>query len=236
MKTDKGISLVLPGYNEEESVEAAVRESLDILRSFTDRYEIILIDDGSTDGTGGIADRLGAEFPAVRVIHNPVNLGVGSGVLIGFKAARYELVTHNGMDRPFDLKDLERILPLFPAADAVVVQREDRSAHSPYRRLTSVVNYWLIRLLFGVRLYDFNFVQVYKKEVLEAVTVTSRSAAFVTPELLIRAHDLGFKLAQIKLPFHPRKKGEVHYGSIRDILWALGDMLFFLRKRREARS
>jgi glycosyltransferase involved in cell wall biosynthesis len=236
-RTDLAISMVLPGYNEESNIEQAVRTSLGGLGAFTDHLEVVLVDDGSLDRTGPIADHIAAESKALKVIHNPINLGVGTSLLIGFRAATGDVVFHNAMDYPFDLEDLSKVLPLFPAWDVVVVARTNRSAHSPWRKLTSVVNYWLIRLLFGIRLSDLNFVQAYKREVLESLTVKARSPAFVTPELLIRARDRGFKVTEIRATFHPRKRGKASYGKPRDILWTLADMLsFWLERRRQPKG
>lgn len=234
-KTAPSISLVIPSYNEEANVEETVRICMEKLGAFTDRYEIILIDDGSRDRTREITERLQRESAKVRVIRNPINLGVGISLLIGLKAARNDVVVHNAMDYPFDLSDLDKVLPLLQEHDVVVVARKDRSAHSPWRKLTSAVNFWLVRLLFGIRLNDMNFVQVYKRQVLEKVTVKAKSPAFVTPEMLIRARDEGFKICEIRAVFHRRKRGSANYGRPRDILWTLADMISFrLEKRKNA--
>src|SRR4051794_27167679 len=97
------ISLVLPGYNEQSNIEEAVNRCLGTLRRFTDRPEVLVIDDGSTDATGRLADGIAGREPSVRVIHNPINLGVGLSVLVGMQAAAGDLVVHNAMDYPFDL-------------------------------------------------------------------------------------------------------------------------------------
>lgn len=227
MKTNFSISVVLPGFNEEENIEDTVKKCLDSLNTYTVSNEVVIIDDCSTDKTGEIADRLQSQNKSIKVIHNPVNLHVGISVLIGFQAATGDLVVHNAMDYPFDLDDLDKILPLFPEWDVVIVSRKDRSAHSPYRKLTSLVNYWLIRILFGVKFSDMNFVQVYKKEVLERIKVKAKSPAFVTPELLIRSKQEGFKITEVKATFHNRHKGQASYGKPRDILWTLADMFSF---------
>jgi len=233
-KTPFSISLVLPGYNEEANIDACVRNCRRQLAQFTDRFEIILVNDGSTDRTAALADRLAKDHAEIRVLHNPLNFGVGISLLLGFKAARGDLVFHNALDNPFDLADLEKVLPLFPENDLVVVVRKDRSAHSPYRRLTSLVNFWLIRLLFRIGLRDLNFIQVYKREVLQSV-VRAKSPAFVTPEILIRAHDRGYKIAEVEAVFHRRNKGKANYGKARDILWTLADMVSLrLEKWRKA--
>jgi glycosyltransferase involved in cell wall biosynthesis len=228
-----GMTVLLPAYNETANVEETVRRCLDVLRRFTDQPEVLVIDDGSTDDTGAIADRIAQEESAVRVVHNPVNLGVGSSLLVGMRAARGDLVLHNAMDYPFDMADLARVLPLFPANDVVIIVRTNRAAHSPWRKVTSLVHFWLIRVLFRVSFRDMNFVQVYKKEVLANLRVKARSPTFVTPELLIRARDRGYRFAEVEAVFHPRHRGQASYGKPRDILWALADMLsFWLEGRR----
>ncbi len=221
------LSLVLPGYNEEASIKETVETGRNVLGSLLERYEIIIVNDGSTDKTAIIADRLQEQYPEVTVVHNPINLGVGISLQIGFQAANCDLVLHNAMDYPFDLKDLELLLPLFPTWDVVIVSRTDRSAHSLYRKITSLVHFWLVRLLFRVPFSDMNFVQVYKRNVLQHLSVKAKSPAFVTPELLIRAKNQGFRITEFKAPFHPRKKGQANYGKPRDILWTLADMLSY---------
>jgi glycosyltransferase involved in cell wall biosynthesis len=218
------ISVILPAYNEEANVEDAVDRCLQALARFTDRPEVVVINDGSRDRTGELADALAQRNSAVKVIHNPINLGVGISLLIAMKAATGDLVIHNAMDYPFDLNDLERVLPLFPENDVVVIVRKDRSAHSPYRKLTSLVHYGLVRLLFRVPFRDMNFVQMYKREVLQQVLVRGKSPAFVTPELLIRARNAGYRIAQVEAVFHRRQRGQASYGKPRDILWALADL------------
>ena len=230
-KTGLSLSVVLLCYNEEGSIEETVQKCLDALDSFGNQYEIIIVDDGSTDSSPEIADRIQRECDSVRVIHNPINFGAGISIRIGWQAASCDIVLHNAMDYPFDLNDLDKVLPLFPDWDVVAISRNDRSAHSPYRKLTSLVNYLLLRLLFNVKLTDFNFVQAYKTEVVKGLSVKALSPAFVTPELLIRAQDKGFKITQIKTTFHPRKKGSPWHGKARDILWTLADMWSFWLER-----
>ena len=230
------LTLLLPGYNEEANIREAVERCDAVLGRLVPSHEILVIDDGSLDKTAAIAEELAREKPSVRVIRNPINLGVGISLLVGMRAAKGELVVHNAMDYPFDLEDLTRILPLFPGADVVAVARLDRTAHSAYRKLTSLVHYWLVRILFQVPLKDLNFVQVYKREVLEALRVRAKSPAFVTPELLIRAHDHGFRIVEVPAPFLRRERGSANYGRPRDICWTLADMVSFWIERLTGRA
>lgn len=236
MKSPFAITVVLPGYNEEASLASAVQRTVTALRRLSARPEVVFVDDGSTDRTPQIARELAARFSELKVITNPINLGVGTSLLIGFAAATGDLALYNGVDYSLDVEELEQVLPLFPEHDVVVIAREDRSAHSPYRKVTSLTHYWLVRLLFGVRFGDMNFTQVYKRSVLDALRIRARGPAFVTPELLIRAQDHGFKIAQVTLPFLPREHGEAKYGKPRDILWTLADMASFWIERSRGKT
>lgn len=221
------ITVVLPGFNEERNVEAAVLRCLDALERLGVSHELIVVNDASTDRTGEIAESLAARRPAVRVIHNPINLNVGISVLVGMRAARGRVVTHNSMDLPFDPNDLGRVLPMFDQADVVVIVRTGRNAHSPWRKVTSLVHHWMVRLLFWIDVRDMNFVQAYRRDVLDRLPVKAKSPAFVTPELIIRAKRSGYRIVEIEANFHRRQFGSGNFGKPRDILWTLSDMLSF---------
>ena len=227
MSEKPSVSLILPCYNEEESVVETVERCARALEPLTSRFEIVVVDDASTDGSASLVERLARKKGYIRLVRNAINLGAGASLLMGFEAAVGDILIHDSMDLPLAPEDLPAILSRFPAADAVAVARVDRSAHSSYRKLTSLVNYGLLRLLFNVRLRDMNFVQAYKREAFMAAKVRARSPAFVTPELLMRIGRLGFKVEEIVLPFHRRVRGCANYGKVRDILWTLADMISF---------
>lgn len=233
MKISESISLVLPVYNEESLIEDTIKISLEKLSRFTDDYEIVIVDDAGKDRTGKISDRLNKEFSQVRVLHNIVNLGAGTSVLRGMKIAKGDIVFHNGADNPFDIDDLEKALPLLKDADIAVAVRVDRSAHSLWRKITSLGNKFLIHLLFQPRISDMNFIQIYRKNVLQdpsVINIFSRSPAFVTPEILIRARRRGYRIVQFRAEFYRRKAGKASYGKPHDIIWTFYDMLRFRLK------
>ncbi|OGK33575.1 hypothetical protein A3B40_00820 [Candidatus Roizmanbacteria bacterium RIFCSPLOWO2_01_FULL_37_16] len=234
MKNKIEFSLILACYNEEENLKKTVEGSLDVLSTLFKQFEIIIIDDDSFDKTLQIAKRLEKKYKSVRVIKNPINLGQGISFLIGLKESRGELVMQNGADRPFDIRDLKKILPLFPEYDIVVVTRINRRAYSFWRKLTSWGNIILRWIFFTREFEDLNFVQVYKRKVINEVKVLSRSAAFATQELVLRAKRKGYKITEVKLPYHKRVGGEAHHGKKRDILWAMIDMInfWFEQKKR----
>ncbi|MBZ5727242.1 MAG: glycosyltransferase family 2 protein [Acidobacteriia bacterium] len=231
-----GISVVFAAYNEEKNVVSAMARALEALRAQFEKFEIIIVEDASRDGTAAICDQLAAAHPEIRVLHNEKNMGQGASLVRGFAAARHEFVTHNAMDYPFDLRDLAVMMPLLQEADIVVAARKSRAGYSPYRVLTSAVHRTLLHLLFPLRLRDYNFVQVYPRAVWQAVKVEARSTAFLTPEALIRAHDLGYRVKEVEIEYHPRTAGVATSGRPKVILHSLGDMFRFWWKRARRRT
>jgi glycosyltransferase involved in cell wall biosynthesis len=215
----------MPGLNEEASIERAVRRALAALERHTREFEIIVVNDGSRDGTREIADRLAAQDPRIRVLHNERNVNYGVSLARGIQAARCEWILHDGMDLPLAPEDLPLFIPHFHDADVIVVRRFSRAAHSPWRKLTSWVNSALLRLLFAPRARDLNFVQFYRRSWVQGIEIASTSPAFVTPELILRAERGGREVREVEAEFRRREAGKAHFGRPRDIAWTLRDML-----------
>ncbi len=219
------LTLIMPGLNEEESVRSAVDRVLASLEALADEFEVIVINDGSTDRTGEISEAIAAENPRVRVLHNEENLNYGLSLLRGIEAARCEWVGHIGMDLPLAPEDIDRFVPHFAENDVVVARRVDRSAHSPWRKVTSWTNNLLLRILFAPATSDLNFTQFYRRSYLRSVQPTSTSPAFMTPELILRAERTGRPVREVEVEFRKRQAGRAHFGRLPDILWTLKDML-----------
>ena len=228
MKINSGISLVMPVFNEAEIIEETVRVYLDDLEEKFSSYELIVVDDGSTDATAKILEKLKSFYPdRLRVITNQRNTGSGASLYKGLLAARFAFVASNFADRPFDLKELKNIMPIFDQEiDFVVVCRKDRSANTFYRKMTSLVNYYLIRILFQINVGDFQFVQIYRRKILEDLDVKSQRT-FVPAEIIIKLLRRGYKMAEYRTDFHSRSKGRAKCGHPRVIFRALFDMLRF---------
>jgi glycosyltransferase involved in cell wall biosynthesis len=219
------LTVIMPGLNEEASVERSVARMLAGVERVADEFEIIVIDDGSRDRMGEIADRLAAADERIRVIHNESNLNYGVSLLRGIAASRCDWIVHDGMDLPLAPEDFPAFVEHFDGADVVVARRADKAAHSPWRVLTSEVNSLLLRLLFAPGTSDLNFVQFYRREFAQALRVRSTSPAFVTPELILRAEHGGGRVREVTAEFRRRERGKAHFGRPKDILWTLRDML-----------
>jgi glycosyltransferase involved in cell wall biosynthesis len=221
------IAVVYYAYNEEALVRETLLKSLEAMRSLGESFEIVFIDDGSTDRTGPIAEELSRLHPEIKVYRNEKNCGTGVSALRGLARAQGDLIVHNGIDYPFDLRDLQKMIPLTQETDIVVAVRKSYPGYTPRRRVISRINVALLRLLFPLRLRDYNFTQLYKRKVLNAVKVRSKSAGFVMPETLLRAHALGFKITEIEVEYHAREKGTALRGSTRLVWNALCDLLVY---------
>ncbi len=219
------LSVVMPGLNEEPNLERAVRRVVDACDKLTDEFEVIVIDDGSTDRTGELADAMAASDPRIRVVHHARNENYGIALARGIREARLDWSLHDGMDLPLAPEDIGRFTPHFRDADVIVARRLDRSAHSPWRKLTSWGNHLLLRVLFRPRTADLNFTQFYRTAWAQSVRLRSTSPAFVTPELILRAERTGRCVREVPVEFRRRQAGKAHFGKPRDILWTLGDML-----------
>jgi len=229
----KEISIIIPAYNDEEVIADSVETVLAKMKRLAERFEILLIDDCSKDNTKQIVGALAAKHPEIVPIYHEVNLGVGSGLRSGFNAAKYDLVLTDFSDLPFDVDDLEKIVPHMgkEQADICVMVRIDRSAHSLFRKFTSFTNYVILRLLFGVPIRDFQFCQLYRKHIVKTIHPVGKDV-FVPPEMIIRAHDAGYKIVQYEAVFHPRKAGVAKYGKWKYLFATFIDQLRFWYRLR----
>ena len=228
--------MVLPAYNEQDALEEAVRAYLEALPAGgIDDFELLIVNDGSRDRTGEIADRLVAAEPRVRVLHNERNLGQSASFLRGFEHARGRVITWNGADLPFDPRDAKRMLDRIDAgADVVVVERADRSAYGLKRKIVSRANVLILRLLLGSRFRDHNFVQFFRREVVESMTIVSRGVSTTAVEMIMRACRGPWRVEAVTAPYHQRIHGAstVTTGKI---FRALGDTIRLWRVLRRER-
>jgi glycosyltransferase involved in cell wall biosynthesis len=222
-----GLSFFFPALNEEDNVAPIVEAALAVLPRFADDLEVTVVDDGSTDRTGAIADELARKYPRVRVIHHGTRRGYGGAVRSGLVSATKPWVFFTDGDRQFALEDLERLIAASNGADAVVGFRNKRA--DPARRLfVAWVYNHLIRLLFGGGWRDVDCAfKLFRREVFDRVPLerVRSNGAFFSPELLITLRRAGIRVSQVGVRHFPRTAHEPKGASPRVILRAIRDLV-----------
>lgn len=218
--------MVATAYNEEDLLETFIRKSMQDLARVSDNFEIILVNDGSTDSTLAIALKLAKEYPNFKIINLKKNVGTGKNYIYGFAAAQKEIVFNNTVDAFFNTEDLPLFLQYLGEYDVISGYRSDLSSHSFYQKILTLGNYWLIRLLFGMRLRAYQTVQFHKRSFLEEIKIKAGSS-FISPELLYKALKRRLKIKEVKIKYHPRLAGEAKGGHPKNIFRTLRDILKF---------
>ena len=225
------ITFFFPAWNEEEILErtvAAACEAGDRLvreGEVTD-YNILIVDDASTDATGSIADRLAAQSQRVRVVHHRTNRKLGGALKTGFSEATGDVVLYTDADLPFDLLDVVKAMRLMRIyeADLVSAYRFDRTGEGPRRLIYSYAYNHLVQALLGLRVRDVNFAfKLVKREVLEKVELRSEGS-FIDVELLCKAQAEGFAVIQFGVDYFPRTRGVSTLSSPAIIIKILREM------------
>ena len=221
------VSFVIPMFNEEENIEHAIDAAVDSLTKYADDYEIIIVDDASTDASPALVARRAAANPRIRMIRHEKNRKLGGSLKTGFAAASRDLVLYMDADLPFDPDVLGRAIRALQVtgADMIAGYRHDRTVEGPKRAIYSYVYNGLIGVLFGWPHRDINFsFKLMKREVLQAIDLKSEGS-LIDAELIVKAKNRGFAVQQIGLDYFPRIRGTSHLGSPKVILKILSELV-----------
>lgn len=220
------ISVVLPAFNERQSLPVAVERALDVLPGIVDTFEVIIVDDGSTDGTGDVARALiSRHHPALRLAEHRLNRGYGAAIRTGFGHAGGRLLFYTDADNQFDLADLEHFMPLIEHYDAVVGFRVYRY-DSVLRSILSWIYNLIVRILFRVSVRDVDCAfKLFRREVIDAIVIESDDF-FVDAELVAKTRRWNFRLLEKGVRHYPRMAGEttVRASDIPETLRRIGLM------------
>jgi glycosyltransferase involved in cell wall biosynthesis len=217
------VSLFFPVYRDERTVRTVAEKALRLLSSLDVPFEIVIVDDGSPDKSGVIADELARQHPEVKVVHHPANLGYGAAVKSGVAACRHDLVCMTDGDDEYEVEDFRKLFKLKDRYDLIITFRY-RKIYSNTRIFVSWVYNVLLRFFFRTPFRDVSTgLRLVRRVVLEDVELESTSP-FVGAELAIKAMLKGYRVGEVGIQTFPRSFGSGSSTSVPNILATIRDM------------
>jgi glycosyltransferase involved in cell wall biosynthesis len=225
------ISVFFPCYNEQENVGKTADNAIAVLENLDTDFEVIIVDDGSSDDTGRIADEIADRDDRVKVVHHGRNLGYGAALQSGFNAATKELVFYTDADGQFDIGEMPSLLELIEQHDIVSCYRLNRR-DSVVRKINGWCWTRLVCLLFGLRIRDIDCAfKLYKREIFDRIELSS-TGALIDTEILARAKLRGYSIVQKGVHHYQRRAGEQSGAKLRVIVRAFKELFQLHRKIR----
>jgi glycosyltransferase involved in cell wall biosynthesis len=231
------VSVVMPMFNEEESIEHALEFVVAGLESYGGDYEVVVVDDASTDRSAALVERAAAANPRIRMARHEVNRKLGAALRTGFAAAAKDLVLYMDADLPFDPHEIGRAVRILQLtrADVIAGYRFDRTGEGFKRTVYSYFYNTLIGLLFGWPHRDINFsFKLVRREVLRAVELRSEGS-LIDAEMIVKAKNLGFVIQQLGVDYFPRSRGQSTLSSPGVILKILRELISLYPEMRHPR-
>ncbi|HWP92240.1 MAG TPA: glycosyltransferase family 2 protein [Thermodesulfobacteriota bacterium] len=218
MKNPLSLSVVLPAYNEAKNIKKTVTEAVSYVEKNFKDYEVIVVNDGSTDGTGEIVEELAITNPKIILVNHAKNSGYGAALRSGFDRASLDYLFLMDSDGQFDISDIERFIPFINTFDIIVGYREKR-ADPAIRSLNTWLYHLYVELLFGLRMKDMDCAfKMFPRRAYEAVKPIKSGGALFSAELIIKWKRKGFSIKEVPVRHFPRKFGRQTGANIRVIL------------------
>lgn len=217
--------MFFPAYNEEANLKETVEKAIPVLSKVANKFELIIVDDGSKDRTGEIADKLAKKYSFIRVIHHRSNKGYGEALKSGFYSAKYEWIVFTDSDGQLDFSEVAKLIEVKNDVDIVVGYRLDRQ-DSLVRKLFGTGWTMLANLLLGTKVRDVDCAfKLINKKVIETIPrLESTRGGMISPELLGRAIKAGFKIKEVGVHHFSRTKGKQSGAELKVILKSFIDL------------
>ncbi len=226
------LSFVYPVYNEIENLPRLLPETQRIAEGIASDYEVVLVDDGSTDGSGAFMDRLALQHANVRPVHHSRNRGLGAAIRTGLANATKDVVLYMDSDFPVGIEDARAALRQFTDDVDVLIGNRLGRAEGPRREIMSWTYNRLIRHGFGLHVRDVNFAfKLIRRSLLQQMRLRSEGS-FIDAELLLEAARLGARLREVVIQYHSRTAGVSTAASYRVVLRIFGEMGRYWMRRR----
>lgn len=212
-KLGESLSVMIPAYNEESNLPDLVKETFRDAERVTQDFEIVIVNDGSSDNTGNVAESLAKTYKNVRVVSYKKNQGLAHAFWTGIKACRKNIILYIEGDGQQPLRDQYEVLKEIKNADVVLGTRSYRFDYSLFRKTLSYGFLFLLWLFFNLKFKDVGWSQAYRRKIFDRITLKSASPFFCA-ELVVKAVRSGFKVTQAPVFYRSRGNGVTKYGNI----------------------
>ena len=218
------LSVVFPAYNDAGTIPSMVIGARLAARKLADSYEIVVVNDGSTDHTAEVLSELEAVFPELRVIHHPVNRGFGGALRTGFSAARKDLIFYTDGDAQYDPREMSRLFDAWhPGSDFVNGTKAGRS-DPLHRIIIGRLYHWSVRVAFGLKLSDVDCdFRLFRRAIFDKVELTKDSGV-ICVELMKKVQDYGFRIQEVPVHHFHRVYGRSQFFNFPRVARTLLDL------------
>ena len=209
MKLVKEISVFFPAYNEAENIQATLSKANKVLKSVAEKFEIIVIDDGSRDATADVVKNLMSSVNNLRLVTHVTNQGYGAALKTGIKQSKFKLICYTDSDGQFDFSEIEKfIAKIQDGADMVIGFRVNRT-DTLYRRVMARLLKLAGTILFSLNVKDVDCgFKIFRRRIMENIGTLTTSSAITETELVARTKREGYKIQQVGVKHHSRTDGE----------------------------
>ena len=226
------LSVFFPAYNEEANIKSTVLKAKKVLLKIAEKWEIIIVNDGSSDRTRQIAEGLAKKDARIRVVSHSPNRGYGAALKSGYRAARYPWVAFNDSDGQFDFSEISKFISKTDSADLILGYRLKRA--DPFLRSVFTFVWGMIpRILFGMNIRDYSCgFKLIKKEVFDGVQPLVGEEKVTQIEMLVKAKMEGYRFAEVGVHHYPREHGKQTGANIKVVVKSVADLLKLWKKLR----
>lgn len=236
-KLTNNLSVFLPTYNESENIKSVVLHTKDVLQDVVDNWEIIVVNDGSSDNTKAVVEALSKDDKRIRVINHEKNLGYGSSLRTGFYNSKYSWISFIDSDGQFDFSEISRFIEKQKETNSdVVIGYYTKRRVSKFKIITSKMWEFAVWFLFGLKVRDIDcgFKMISKKVIDKIPKLESERGAFISSEFLIKAKQSGFNIQEVPVTHYPRIRGEGTGRNLNVIIKSFVDLLRLYRDLKKS--
>src|SRR5438094_2063428 len=231
-----GLSVFFPAYNDSGTIASMVIRTVKTAAELTADFEVIVVDDGSADGTADIADELARTYPQVRAVHHPINRDYGAALQTGFRSATKDLIFYTDGDAQYDPAELRLLWKaMTPGTDLVNGYKINRA--DPLHRIAiGRIYHHIVSILFGLHLKDVDCdFRLLRRRIFERINL-EKTSGIICVEMMKKIQDAGFRIAEVPVHHYHRAFGKSEFFNVRRLLRTGRDLLllwFALVVRRE---